>query len=98
MGYKLLASSQSERDTEKIIQYYIEIKPRLAKEFLGELKAIRKFIQKNPKKIQVRYADIRIAFLKKFPVGVHFKIIEDTVMILSILGTSEDSEKWNSLT
>ena len=98
MGYKLRASSQSESDTEKIVLYYLEIKPQLAKKFLTELKARRKYIQKNPKKIQVRYSDVRIAFLNKFPVGIHFKIIEDTVMILSILGTSEDSKKWNSLT
>ncbi len=98
MGYKLQASSLSEQDTERILKYYYNIKPQLAKEFLGELRATRKYIQKHPKKIQVRYSDIRIAFLKRFPVGIHFKIIEDTVVILSILGTSEDSEKWSNLT
>lgn len=89
MDYKLKASSQSQRDTEKIIQFYTEIKLSLARDFLNELKATSRYIQKNPKKIQIRYSDVRVAFLKRFPVGVHFKI--------SILGTSEDPKKWDIL-
>lgn len=97
MGYNVLASSQSEGDVERILKYYLKINPRLAKEFLNELRATRKYIQKHPKKIQIRYSDIRIAFLKRFPVGIHFKIVGNTIYILSILGTSEDPQKWDDL-
>ncbi|MFT5778933.1 MAG: toxin ParE1/3/4 [Crocinitomicaceae bacterium] len=98
MGYNLTSSTQAELDVDRIIQYYKEIRIELARDFLSELKATRKYIQKHPNKIQVRYSSIRIAFLQRFPYGVHFKILDDTVVILSILGTSEDSQKWDNLT
>jgi len=69
----------------------------LIRDYLSELKATRRYIQKHPRKIQVRYSSIRIAFLKKFPYGIHFKIIDDSDVLLSILRTSEDSHKWDDL-
>lgn len=96
MGYNVLASSQSKGDVERILKYYLKINPRLAKEFLNELRA-HLSIHKSPKKIQIRYSDIRIAFLKRFPVGIHFKIVGNTIYILSILGTSGDPKKWDDL-
>lgn len=94
MVYKLIASSKSESDTAKAIEYYKEIRVELAKEFLIELRATRKYIEKNPKKIQVRYGNIRVAFLKRFPYGVHFRLQDKTITIISIFNTSEDSNKW----
>lgn len=95
MGYDLVASSSSEHDVERIIRYYIDINAKLARQFLNELKATRRYIQNHPEKIQVRYSDVRIAFLKRFPIGVHFKISDETIFILAILGTSEDPKKWD---
>ena len=74
MAYKLITSSKAEQDVEKAILYYKDIKIDLARDFLTELKATRKYIQKHPKKIQVRYANVRVAFLKRFPFGVHFRL------------------------
>ncbi len=94
MAYKLNTSTGAYQDIEKAIIYYKDIKIQLAKNFLIELKAIRKYIQKHPKNIQVRYANIRVAFLKSFPFGVHFRLEDKTVTIVSILHTSQDDETW----
>jgi len=84
----------AQQDIEKAIIYYKDIKIQLAKNFLIELKATRKYIQKHPKKIQIRYAEIRVAFLKRFPFGVHFRLEDKTITIISVLHTSQDDEKW----
>lgn len=94
MAYKLNVSTKAELDLDKAIEYYKTIEIQLAKEFLIELKATRNYIQKHPKKIQVRYANIRVAFLKRFPFGVHFRFEDKTISILSILHTSGDPENW----
>lgn len=95
MAYKIITSSKAESDVEKAIIHYKDIKVQLAKDFLSELKDTRKYIHENPKKIQVRYANIRIAFLKRFPFGVHYRFENKTISILSILHTSENpDEHW----
>jgi len=94
MAYKVIASSKSELDTVKAIEYYKEIRIELAREFLKDLRATKNYLVKHPKKIQVRYANIRIAFLETFPYGIHFRLQDKTITIISILGTAEDSQKW----
>ena len=94
MAYKIITSTKAELDVDKAIEYYKDINVQLAKDFLTELKATHKYIQKHPKKIQVRYANIRVAFLKRFPFGVHFRLEDKTISILAILHTSGDPDNW----
>ena len=94
MDYNLMTSARSEMDLEKVIKYYCTIRKDLARQFLSELRITTAFIQKNPMKIQIRYANVRVVFLDKFPYGVHYLFKNRTVTILSILHTSQDSDKW----
>lgn len=94
MAYKVITSSKSELDVSRAIEYYKEINIEIAKAFLKDLKATKKYLVKHPKKIQIRYADIRIAFLDTFPYGIHFRLQDKTITIISIFGTAEDSQKW----
>ena len=73
MVYKLISSSKTESDIENAISWYMEIKKELARSFLVELRAAIKYIHLNPKKSQIRYHIVRIALLKKFPYGIHYK-------------------------
>jgi hypothetical protein len=95
MAYKVIASSKSELDTAKAIEYYKEIRIELAREFLKDLRATKNYLVKHPKKIQVRYANIRVAFLETFPYGIHFRLQDKTITIISILGTAENPKKWD---
>lgn len=94
MAYKIITSSKSELDASRAIEYYKEINTELAKAFLKDLKSTKDYLVKHPKKIQIRYANIRIAFLDTFPYGIHFRLQDKTITIISILGTAEDSQKW----
>jgi len=35
------------------------------------------------------------AFLKKFPYGVHFNIIENEIIIVAVFHTSQSPKKWS---
>ncbi|WP_070138328.1 type II toxin-antitoxin system RelE/ParE family toxin [Crocinitomix algicola] len=94
MAYKLITSPIADKDVEKAIKYYIETKTELAKAFLKEVRAVKKYLIKNPKKIQVRYSNVRIAFLKKFPYGIHFVFENDTIVIVGIFHTSKNPKNW----
>ena len=85
MTYKLSSSKKAEKDIEKAIEWYADINKVLAIRFYNDLIKTKKQIQQNPKAFQIRYSEIRIAFLYKFPFGVHFRIIEDKVFHIVLI-------------
>lgn len=94
MAYKLITTPETEEDIENAVHYYSSIRANLARLFLTELKAVKKYINKNPEKIQLRYKNVRIAFLKKFPYGIHYIFANDTITIIAVFGTGDNPEKW----
>jgi len=94
MTCKLITSSRTELDIENAICWYLDIERELARSFLLELRAAIKYIQSNPEKTQIRYQSVRIAFLKKFPFGIHYKFEKDTITILGVFHTSQNPAKW----
>jgi len=94
MAYKLIATPTTDNDIDDAVQWYLGIRKDLARQFLSELKAVRKYILKNPKKIQIRYGNIRVAFLKKFPYGVHYEFKNDTITIVAVFSTADDPTRW----
>jgi len=93
MDYDVILSSDVEEDIDEAIQYYKKISHELAKDFIQELKFTRNYIQLNPFYFQVRYVNIRIAFLKKFPYGLHYTVKQQSIYLLSFFHTSIDFEK-----
>ena len=94
MAYNIISSSETEDDIDKAVEYYVTIDKTLAKQFLAELKAVKIYIANNPEKIQVRYKNIRIAFLKQFPYGIHFTISDKTITIFAVFHTSQSPNIW----
>jgi len=94
MTYKLTISSKALKDIDKATEYYADIKKELAKRFSKDLKAKTKYIHKNPLHIQIRYDNIRIAHLKKFPYSIHFAIEAKTIIILAVFNMAMDDQKW----
>jgi len=66
----------------------------LERSFLLELRAAMKYIHLNPEKTQIWYHVVRIALLKKFPYGIHYKFEKDTITILGVFHTSQNPERW----
>ncbi len=96
MAYKTITSPDTEKDIEKAILWYKDIKIGLARSFIDELGYTRKHIQLNPRKFQIRYNNIRIGFLRKFPYGLHYKFEDDTITFVAVFHTSEDPQKWEN--
>lgn len=96
MTYKIISSPNTEKDIEKAILWYKDIKVSLAQSFIAELGYCKKDIQQNPRKMQIRYNNIRISFLRKFPYGIHYRLEGNTITIIAVFHTSEDPQKWKN--
>ena len=94
MAYKYITLPKAEKDIDKAVTYYADIKKSLAKRFSKELKEKVKYITQKPEHIQIRYDNVRMAHLKTFPYSIHFVFENNTIIILAVFAFKEDSEKW----
>ena len=63
-------------DLKEIAFWYNRQSKGLGMLFLKEIRTEIDKISKNPLAYEIRYADIRIAFIRKFPYGIHFEYLE----------------------
>ena len=66
------------------------------KRFLLEVENKINFIKNNPLTSNIRYDKIHTTVLDVFPFMIHYKvdISLETIVIITVLHTSFDSEKW----
>lgn len=93
MEYSLSISEAAELDIRDAFLWYEDQKDSLGLTFEKHISKTIQNIQKNPLKIQIRYNQTRVAFLKKFPYGVHFNLIENEIIIVAVFHTSQSPKK-----
>jgi len=86
-------------DLKEIAFWYNRQSKGLGMLFLKEIRKEIDKISKNPLAYEVRYADIRIAFIRKFPYGIHFEYLEKEkqVNVLAVFHTSQNPESWQNI-
>ncbi|KAB1063488.1 type II toxin-antitoxin system RelE/ParE family toxin [Salibacter halophilus] len=93
MGYHVAIAEEAEADIREAFLWYEDQKNELGDLFQDYIFKAVKSVRINPLKYQVRYDDVRICFLKKFPYGVHFTVTEDEILIIAVFHTSLDPQK-----
>lgn len=68
----------------------------LGNEFVATVKLEFRTILKNPLLFEIKYKNTRIAFMKRFPFGIHFEIQENTnyIVVKGVYHTARNSESW----
>ena len=94
MDYIVSISKQAEKDLREAFLWYAEKKPRLGFLFKDFLETAISSIKQNPLKSQIRYKNIRIRFLNKFPFGIHYTILESEIINLAVFQTSLEPKMW----
>jgi len=81
-------------DLKEINQWYNKIDNKLWNNFVKEFRSKISFIRRNPLSLEQKYGHNRIAFLNKFPYGIHYLYDErkNAVIIYAIFHTSRNPE------
>lgn len=87
MIYELIFRTEAENDLEDIQDYYNKISPSITDNFFAEFFETMDFIEDEPELFQVRYREIRIAPLQRFPYGIHYKETGNKIIIYRVLHT-----------
>lgn len=87
MIYKIVNRSLVKSDILNAVDFYKEINPKLAHQFLLRVEEATNYIEINPFLFQIKYNQVRTLLLKQFPYQIHYIIDEERniVVILAII-------------
>jgi toxin ParE1/3/4 len=59
-----------------------------------QIEASLGLISRNPLAFQLKYKNVRVCFIKRFPYGIHFVVDEKTIKIIAFFHTSRSPRRW----
>ncbi len=92
--YTLLVSDEAYSDILDAYLWYESAREGLGKDFELCLEAEINRILSHPFQYQVQYKKIRIAYIERYPYGIHFQLDKKVIQVLAIFHTSRDPENW----
>lgn len=96
MAYTLTIAKAAEDDIRQAFLWYEEQKEDLGRTFQKHVFKAVNSIRDNPLKVQIRYSETRVFFLKKFPFGIHFNVFGNEILIVAVFHTSIDPGNWRN--
>jgi hypothetical protein len=94
MDFKLIVEPTADSDISKAIEYYDAQRKGLGKLFFEELIEKIHQIRTYPNSISIRYSHIRVATLYKFPYLIFYIVVDHVIVVLAVLNSSRNPEKW----
>lgn len=91
MSFQISYVIEAENDIRLAKKWYKIQQSGLEKRFALELKETINYISQNPFLFEVKYKNIRVAFTKIFPFGIHYDFDgQDKITIIAVLHTSKN--------
>ena len=87
MSYSFVNRFAVRTDIINATDYYKNINPELAKQFLFRIREAKAYIARSPLGFQIKYKEVRTLLLKQFPYHIHY-LIDDTqkqIIILAVI-------------
>ena len=97
MSYSFVNSPSVEADITNAVNYYKNINPELAKQFLFRIREAKSYIAQIPQGFQVKYKEVRTLLLRQFPYHIHYLIDEDKkqIVILAIIHAYKNPQDYS---
>lgn len=98
MSYTLVNRPAVKDDLIKAVDYYKNISPKLAQEFISGIREARYYIAKYPLGFAVKYKNVRTLLLKQFPYQIHYLVDDEKkqIVILAIIHSYTNPEDYSS--
>lgn len=96
MRAKIIYAVFVKDDIKEAVKWYNIAQKGLGDRFKKHVKDKIDYVALHPESIQLRYENVQIAVLKKFPYIIHFQYFkqENTIQILGVFHTSRSTENW----
>lgn len=87
MSLEFLVRKRALDDMSEALEWYQDISNELGQKYLTCVEDRFDFLAQFPEAFQVRYDNVRMAPLNKFPFAIHYIMDESKVVILRVLHT-----------
>ena len=94
MKYNVSITELAELEIQEYFIDYDEKREGLGEDFENELNQGVEYIGREAQSIQLRYNNIRIYFLKRFPFGIHFSMSGNEVLIIGVYPMKDNPNRW----
>ena len=95
MKYTLTVKPEAELDILESAQWYEKKQENLGLRFMETVEEKLVLLTQNPLHYQASYKATRLALVNQFPYAIHFIVEGKKVIVLAVLGTMEDPNKWS---
>src|SRR5687767_10350658 len=94
MGVELVIAPEAEQDLDEAYTWYEKQRVGLGEEFLTSVDACIEFICRFPESGHVVHKQYRRALVRRFPYGVYFDYVGNTLTVYCVMHTARDPNKW----
>lgn len=98
MEYQISVRKEAEADIIEAFEYYESCQKNLGRVFLQCIEESLTKIQKNPLFYKEIYQHVRRIFINRFPYGVYFVILEDTLLVIGVIHARKNPRHWKKRT
>ncbi len=94
MGYQLSVRKEAEADILEAFEYYESCRKNLGHDFLLCIEESLNKIQRNPWIYKEIHLNIRRVFIHRYPYGIYFVIIENTLLVIGVVHARQCPSHW----
>ena len=94
MAYSFRILDAADADIGDAIEHYDGVLPGLSIEFELCLEEGYADIVKTPLGYQIKYRNVRVKFIRRFPYGIHYLVEGNEITVISVFHQSKSPGKW----
>jgi plasmid stabilization system protein ParE len=96
VSYRLRLQPEARDDIRSAARWYNKQRRGLGEEFVQEVEASLSVIREQPYRFPIMYRHFRRTLLHRFPYGISFAVVDDTIQVVACLHVRRDPETWTS--
>jgi plasmid stabilization system protein ParE len=92
--YSIVVSEAALGDILDAQEWYDDKREGLSVDFEFCLEGGYEDILNNPLGFQIKYKNIRVKYIYRFPYGIHYFVENNRIYVLGVFHTSKNPKKW----
>lgn len=85
MNYRIIVRPEAENDLKEAFFWYEDKRHGLGHDFLLQVEAELKFIERNPESCPPEYKETRKHLIKRFPYKIIYLIEKEKIIVLAVI-------------
>ncbi len=94
MRYEIIISIAAIADIEEAVKWYENQNLELGMDLKNSFYESLEMLKSNPFLCSKRYKEVRVKFIRRFPYGIHFIIVDEKIKVYGFFHMKRNPTKW----